>query len=100
MATHAHGIATPIEGRAEVLLALGDLSDRFEAGADVPWSIGGADPGHVEARWRGVAAFSIRIERFETKMKLSQNRPPEDRTRVAAALRARGGVDERNRRGD
>jgi transcriptional regulator len=80
MATHAHGVATRIEGREEVLRALADLTDRFEAGTPEPWSLR-----------RGVVAFSIRIERFETKMKLSQNRPPEDRLRVAVALRARRG---------
>jgi transcriptional regulator len=94
MATHAHGMATPIEGRAEVLRSLGDMAHRFEAGAAEPWSLSGADPQHVEGLWRGVSAFSIRIERFETKMKLSQNRPPEDRARLAAALRARGGSDD------
>jgi transcriptional regulator len=91
MATHAHGVATRIEGREEVLRALADLTDRFEAGTQEPWSLRSAAPEHVEALWRGVVAFSIRIERFETKMKLSQNRPPEDRLRVAAALRARRG---------
>jgi transcriptional regulator len=92
MVTHAHGVATPIEGREAVLRVLADLTDRFEAGAAEPWSIASAAPTHVEALWPHVVAFAIAIERFETKMKLNQNRPVEDRLRVAAALRARGGV--------
>ncbi|MCL2449697.1 MAG: FMN-binding negative transcriptional regulator [Polyangiaceae bacterium] len=92
MVTHAHGVATPIEGRDAVLRVLADLTDRFEAGVAEPWSIASADPTYLETMWTGVVAFAIAIERFETKMKLSQNRSAEDRLRVASALRAHGGA--------
>ncbi|HEY1691114.1 MAG TPA: FMN-binding negative transcriptional regulator [Polyangiaceae bacterium] len=89
--THAHGVARRIDGRDDVLRTLADLTEIHEAGAPEPWSLAGADAAHVEGLWRGIVAFSIRIDRFETKRKLSQNRPAADRLRVAAALRERAG---------
>jgi transcriptional regulator len=106
-AVHAHGVATRIDDRGEVLRALADLTARHESGAAEPWSLASADASHVEGLLRGIVAFTIRIERFETKMKLSQNRPLGDRFRVVAALRERRGpgdvemadlVEERARR--
>jgi transcriptional regulator len=91
-AVHAHGIASRIDDRAEVRRALADLTAKNEAGAPEPWSVASADGSYIDRLLDGVVAFAIRIERFETKMKLSQNRPPADRLRVAAALRQRGGA--------
>jgi transcriptional regulator len=93
-AVHAHGLATRIDDRSEVRRALADLTARQEADAPEPWSLAQADASHIDRLLDAVVAFTIRIERFETKMKLSQNRPRADRLRVAAALRQRGGPDD------
>jgi transcriptional regulator len=38
-----------------------------------------------------IVAFEVRITRLEGKFKLSQNRPRNDQSNVAAALRSAGG---------
>lgn len=93
-AVHAHGTARKIVGRDGVLSAVADLAAAHEAGAPTPWSAAGADPAHIEKLLLGVVAFTIVIERFEAKFKLSQNRPREDRLRVVEELRKRRGVDD------
>ncbi len=90
-AVHAYGVATRIDDRDEVRRALTDLTAQHEADAPEPWSPMRADRSYVDLLLDGIVAFTIRIERFETKMKLSQNRSPADRSRVAAALRERRG---------
>ena len=37
-----------------------------------------------------IVGFRIRVKRIDAKFKLSQNRSPDDRARVAAALAAEG----------
>jgi transcriptional regulator len=91
---HAHGVARRIDDRGAVLAAVADLAAVHEAGAPSPWSTSGADPGHIENLLGGIVAFAIRIERFDAKFKLSQNRPREDRLRVVEKLRERNGVDD------
>jgi transcriptional regulator len=44
---------------------------------------------------RGIVAFEMPVTRIEGKFKLSQNRPAEDRRRVAAELAASGFAVER-----
>jgi transcriptional regulator len=86
-AVHAHGVARRIEAREEVLRALADLTSKHETDPADPWDVGMADRDYVERLLGGIVAFSIRVVRFETKMKLSQNRPPADRLRVIERLR-------------
>lgn len=90
-AVHVHGVATRIDDRGEVRRALADLTTQHEADGRERWSVAQADESYVDRLLDAIVAFTIRIERFETKMKLSQNRSPADRLRVAAALRQRGG---------
>jgi len=58
---------------------------RFEAGRDTPWKLG-LDPERLAAMVGAIVGFRIRVKRFDAKFKLSQNRTPEDRRRVAAGL--------------
>jgi transcriptional regulator len=89
-AVHAHGVATRVDDRAEVLRMLTELTGRHEAGAAEPWSPANADGPYIDKLLGGIVAFTIRIDRFETKRKLSQNRPLVERAGVIAGLRARG----------
>jgi transcriptional regulator len=93
-AVHAHGVARKIHDHHGVLGAVADLASVHEASAPSPWSAAGADHRHIESRLVAIVAFTIRIERFESKFKLSQNRPREDRLRVIERLRERRGVDD------
>jgi transcriptional regulator len=93
-AVHAHGIARRIDAREDKLRALADLTSKHETDPSDPWNVEMADRDYVERLLGGIVAFSISIERFETKMKLSQNRPQGDRLRVIERLRERRGPDD------
>ncbi len=78
-------------GRAEVLeqadwLAgqIRELTDRHESERDQPWAVDDAPADFVAAQIRGIVGIRIAIASFEGKWKVSQNRPAEDRIRVAA----------------
>jgi transcriptional regulator len=93
-AVHVHGTARKIVGRDGVLAAVADLSAVNEASAPAPWSAAAADSSHIEKLLLGIVAFTIHVDRFEAKFKLSQNRPRQDRLRVVEELRRRRGVDD------
>jgi len=93
-AVHAHGVARRVTDREETLQTLRDLTARHEADAERPWTPADADAKYVERLLGGIVAFSIRIERFEAKAKLSQNRSAADREGVVRGLRARGYADD------
>jgi transcriptional regulator len=82
---HASGPARVMD--AEALRALvGELSARFEAGAEAPWSASETAAGFVDGRLSGIVGIRIEVDRLEGKYKLSQNRSAEDRARVRAGL--------------
>ena len=60
-----------------------DLTERFEP----EWR---PTPAVLDALTRGIVGIELVVERFEAKLKLSQNRSPEDRARVQAALASSG----------
>ncbi len=94
-AVHAHGAPIPREDPETVLRFISRLTEAEEktrtAGeaAPHPWSVAEARA-HAEKLAPGVLAFELPIDHLEAKLKLSQNRPPEDRLRVMRALRERG----------
>lgn len=67
-----------------------DLSDHFEAGlAPKPiWKTAKMKPARLEALYRGLVAFEIRLERFEGIAKLNQDKPASARAGVIEALDA------------
>lgn len=87
-AVHAYGRPRVFEDEARVRDALAALARTYEAGAADAWSLEDLPENAVQALTRAIVAFEIPIERLEAKFKLSQNRPVEDRERVARALRA------------
>lgn len=89
---HAHGALelarTPVETRA----ILDVLIHRFESGRDAPWEPG-LDRSRMDAMVGAIVGFRMKIKRIDAKFKLSQNRSPDDRTRVASALDGEGYAD-------
>jgi transcriptional regulator len=77
---------------AQTTQMLDDLSAAFEAGlAPKPaWTRAKMGPGRFEAMLGGIVGFEMTVERLEGVRKLSQNKPPEARLRLADALDARG----------
>ena len=91
-AVHATGTLEVIDDAAETRRVLDALVQRFEANRDAPWQF--AMPVRERDGLVGaIVAFRLRIRRVEAKFKLSQNRAPDDRTRVAAALEREGYAD-------
>ena len=88
VAVHAYGTPRLIEDAAEVRRRIGQLVATHEAGAAAPWRLEAQDDSYIAAMQRGIVAFEISIARLEAKAKLSQNKRPEDRRGVIAALRA------------
>jgi transcriptional regulator len=82
---HAHGEIELARDAAETRAVLDLMIHRFEAGRATPWKLG-LDPERLAAMVGAIVGFRIRVKRFDAKFKLSQNRAPEDRRRVAAGL--------------
>ena len=82
-----HGGIELARDAAETRAVLDLMIHRFEAGRDMPWKLG-LDPERLAAMVGAILGFRIRVKRFDAKFKMSQNRTPEDRRRVAAALDA------------
>jgi transcriptional regulator len=64
------------------------LTERHEAGIDVPWSVSDAPPEFIDGQLRAIVGVELVIERVEAKSKLSQNRSVADQDTVRAALAA------------
>ena len=64
-----------------------------KAPAPDAWGLGRLPPGNAETQTKGIVAFRMPLTRVETKIKLSQNRDLEDRTRVIARLEASDSQD-------
>ncbi|MBA2285738.1 MAG: FMN-binding negative transcriptional regulator [Ktedonobacteraceae bacterium] len=84
---HAYGIVRIIKDTALLYEHLKSLIQTHEAQFAHPWPFEDLPNDFVEKKMQGVVGFSIEITRLEGKFKMSQNRPQNDRTRVAAELR-------------
>ncbi len=87
VAVHAYGPPRLIEEAAQVHGLLGELSATYESGAANPWRLEAQEESYIAGMTRGIVAFAVPIARLEAKAKLSQNKRPEDRRGVIAALR-------------
>lgn len=87
LTVEAEGQVTPI-GEDGLIQLLDDLSTQAEArlAPKPPWTRHKMSPGRFEALLAGITGFRLRPHRLEATFKLSQNKSPEVRARVAAAL--------------
>jgi transcriptional regulator len=91
-------VAVEVQGRASVLgpeatrVFLDDLCARFEGPNGYRPSR--LSPALLDGMLAEIVAFEIVVERIVGKFKLSQNRSPEDRSRVMSALAARGSTED------
>jgi transcriptional regulator len=86
---HAYGTARAIRDREWLRDMLDRMSRRHEAREPAPWRMRDLPPAYLEAMLAGIVGVEIAVSRLEGKFKLSQNRPAEDRPRIAAALERR-----------
>ncbi len=89
---HAHGTLELADEPAETRAILDALIQRFESHRAAPWQPG-LDRDRMAAMVKAIVGFRIRVRRLDAKFKLSQNRSPDDRARVASALMAEGYVE-------
>jgi transcriptional regulator len=89
---HAHGTLEPMGDLAAAQGVLEQLVERFEGPRAKPWRFGMAEP-QRSAMVKAIAAFRMPLREVTGKFKLSQNRTPEDRARVVAALRGEGNAE-------
>ena len=89
---HMHGALEIARDAAETRAVLDLMVHRFEGSRAAPWQLG-LNPSLLEAMVGAIIGFRIKVKRIDAKLKLSQNRMPEDRQRVAAGLDAEGYAD-------
>jgi len=83
---HAYGIPRIMEDPTELYAFLKVLIQTHEAQFADPWPFEQVPGEYVEKMIQGVVGFSIEITRLEGKWKLSQNRTPRERARIAEEL--------------
>ena len=66
------------------------LTAKHEASRAHPWSVDDAPPAYIAGQLKAIVGVEVRITRIEAKLKLSQNRPPNDIPGVIDGLRERG----------
>ena len=86
---HAHGMLELARDPADTRAILDAMIHRFESVRASPWQPG-LERGRLDALVNAIVGFRMKVKRIDAKFKLSQNRSPEDRTRVAQALDAEG----------
>lgn len=91
-------VSLELEGRvrridADALLALVEglserQEDRIERGT--PWTMDKLTPAQLRGLLAGIVGFEMEVQAWRPTFKLSQNKAPEERARVADALEAEG----------
>ncbi len=64
------------------------LTNKHEGSRAKSWAVSDAPADFIAAQLRGIVGVRIPVVRFESKRKMSQNRPEADRVGVAAGLAA------------
>ena len=83
-AVHAHGMATLIEGDAQIETVMARLIGAFEG--DTGWTMDRLDTDIRNKQLAGIVPFKLEISRLEAKSKLDQNKPSQDRLSAAQHL--------------
>lgn len=83
---HAHGVPRVITDSEWLRQQVSRLTQRHEAGRQVPWEVSDAPPAYINAMLGGIVGIEIPIARVVGKWKVSQNRPEPDRRGVVAGL--------------
>jgi len=82
---HMHGPLEIARDPAETRAVLDLMVHRFEASRTKPWQLR-LEPGFLASMVGAIVGFRIKVKRVDAKWKLSQNRSPDDRRRVAEGL--------------
>ena len=89
---HAHGRIELARDPGQTRAVVDLLVERFESERAQPWKLG-LTGARLDAMLSAIVGFRIKLTRIDAKLKLSQNRPREDRERVTAGLAGEGYAD-------
>lgn len=92
-AVHAFGNPKAATDAAAADDVLQKLVAAFESDATGNWSMDRLTDDFRQRQLKGIVAFEMPVDRFETKAKMSQNRPTEDAMGALAGLEASGHPD-------
>lgn len=95
IAVHAYGPVEFFEDPERLLGVVTRLTTIHEQKRAEPWAVSDAPADFIAAQLRGIVGVRIPVSRFEGKRKMSQNRPEQDRLRVAAGLAASENAQDR-----
>jgi transcriptional regulator len=84
---HAHGPARAIDDPAWLMDMLDRLTNPQEAAQPAPWRVADAPPDFIDKLLRAIVGIEIPIERFEAKLKASQDEAVQDRLGTVEGLR-------------
>ena len=90
LAIHAYGRPRIIDNPGRVRALIERLVETQESALAQPWSMESLDKAYLARMLRGIVAFEISLTRIEAKAKLNQNKSPDQRQGVIAALSASG----------
>jgi len=90
VAVHVAGEARAFDDRGALRDVVARLTERHERRFAAPWAVTDAPADFVERMLSQIVGIAVRVTAIEGKLKLSQNRPPEDRAGVVAGLDATG----------
>ena len=88
VAVHAYGAARLIHEPGELKELLEELIGVFEGQLPRPWKLD-ASEAFLAPRLAAIVGFEVTVARWEGKLKLNQNRLPQDRAAAAQALAER-----------
>ena len=91
---HASGQVRALPNDREKMQHLEALVSTFERGRAQPWSLESSRALSTQLL-TGIIAFEVQVSHLETKLKLSQNRAPEDRAAVLRHYESSQNADER-----
>jgi transcriptional regulator len=86
----ARGRIRVIEDHGWLRSQITRLTNDHESQRDAPWHVTDAPASFIDAQIKGIVGLEMEIGHIEGKWKVSQNRPPADRPRVADGLEGEG----------
>ncbi|UPK01328.1 FMN-binding negative transcriptional regulator [Bradyrhizobium sp. 170] len=86
VAVHAYGPVEFFQEPERLLDAVTRLTNKHEGSRAKPWAVSDAPADFIAAQLRGIVGLRIPVTRFESKRKMSQNRPEADRVGVVVGL--------------
>lgn len=86
VAVHAYGSVEFFQEPERLLDVVTRLTNKHEGSRAKPWAVSDAPADFIAAQLRGIVGLRIPVTRFESKRKMSQNRPEADRVGVVVGL--------------